>query len=690
MTFLQPYLLFALPLIGIPILIHLINQNRHRTIHWAATMFLLQARRMARGMARLRYLLILLARMLALAGLIFAVSRPMSGGWLGFSAGATPDTTIIVLDRSASLEERGSGSDRSKRDTGLAKLAELIRSTGRQTDLVLIENTELAPQQLSGPEALEDHPLTKATATTSNMPALLEGVADYILTNEAGRTDVWICSDLRQHDWSPASGRWETLRRQLADRDGVRLYLLNYPQQDPANLSVTVSGVHRRETAAGAELVLDIKITRATPVERPLTVPVSLVVNGARTSFDLELNGSEVVRNGYSIPLAADQKQGWGRVELPGDANPADNIARFVFSEPAVQKTVIVAENREVARVLELAAGTPADRSLTYTTEQFTPATAATLPWAETGLILWQAPLPTGLLAEQMQEFLRSGRTVIFFPPLNGSEATFLGARWQGWRTHRPEPLTVARWRTDSDLLSNTLSGAPLPVGDLVFLQSSDLDFSEGTVLAHLGDQAPGLLRVDSELGAAYFCVSLPLASHTNFAENGIVLYVMLQRALSKGAAVLSKSLSLVCGEVTAAVTDAWQPLDDLSAEILLSERATTAGLYEHAGTLIALNRPLQEDLTAIVNDEQLAQMLGDIRYTSITDEAGSSLALASEVWRIFLALMIAALMLEALLCIPDRVSTSERLTFGKPGDPSDTTAPKRRASSTTPRSTAT
>ena len=114
MTFLQPLMLFALPLIGLPILIHLVNQNRHRTVHWAATMFLLQAKRMARGMARLRYWLIMAARMLALAGLIFAISRPMSGGWLGLTAGGSPETTLILLDRSLSMEAHDPGTRQSK------------------------------------------------------------------------------------------------------------------------------------------------------------------------------------------------------------------------------------------------------------------------------------------------------------------------------------------------------------------------------------------------------------------------------------------------------------------------------------------------------------------------------------------------------------------------------------------------
>ena len=60
MSFLQPWLLAALPLVALPIIIHLINQRRFQTIDWAAMMFLLAANRMSRGYARLRQWLILL------------------------------------------------------------------------------------------------------------------------------------------------------------------------------------------------------------------------------------------------------------------------------------------------------------------------------------------------------------------------------------------------------------------------------------------------------------------------------------------------------------------------------------------------------------------------------------------------------------------------------------------------------
>ena len=121
MSFLQPILLAALPLVALPIIIHLINQRRYQTVKWAAMMFLLAANRMSRGYARLRQWLIMAMRMAAIAALVFAVSRPLSGGWLGL-AGGRESRHDDHFDRSLTEHAagRGGGARVQARDRGAA------------------------------------------------------------------------------------------------------------------------------------------------------------------------------------------------------------------------------------------------------------------------------------------------------------------------------------------------------------------------------------------------------------------------------------------------------------------------------------------------------------------------------------------------------------------------------------------
>ena len=137
MSFLQPLLLAGLPLALLPLIIHLINRHRHRTVEWAAMLFLLDARKMNKGMARLRQILILSMRVLAVAMLIFAASRPLSGGILALTGGKA-DTVIVLLDRSASMEQQILETGESKRLAALDKLTDLLEKTGQSLSLIHI------------------------------------------------------------------------------------------------------------------------------------------------------------------------------------------------------------------------------------------------------------------------------------------------------------------------------------------------------------------------------------------------------------------------------------------------------------------------------------------------------------------------------------------------------------------------
>ena len=77
MSFLQPIFLYGLLAASIPVIIHLLNRRRFRTVKWGAMQFLLKATRESRGKKRLKHILILLCRTLAIAALIVAIARPL-------------------------------------------------------------------------------------------------------------------------------------------------------------------------------------------------------------------------------------------------------------------------------------------------------------------------------------------------------------------------------------------------------------------------------------------------------------------------------------------------------------------------------------------------------------------------------------------------------------------------------------
>ncbi|MEZ6089202.1 MAG: BatA domain-containing protein [Pirellulaceae bacterium] len=701
--FLQPLFLWALPLVALPIVIHLINQNRHRTLPWAATMFLLQAQRMVRGIAKLRYWLIMLMRMAAIAGLIFAISRPMAGGWLATTVGGAPETTIILLDRSASMEQVDPTTGRSKREAGLLKLANLLRSNQQATKILLLdsaspESHDARPLHITNVDALLDITRTAATQTQADLPSLTDAACRYIIDHQTGRTDIWVVSDLQSSNWRPESGAWQSARRTLSQREGCRLFLLNYSQPARDNLSLRISNVYRRQTVGEAELVMDLRVDRQSTSEEPKSFPISFVIDGARSTLQVELTGSQYVRNGHTIPIDRLSQQGYGRVELPNDENIMDNSFCFVYAQPTVRTTTIVSDDANVHRSMRLATETPLQRDLETDVTVLSPSAALSIDWEQTALIVWQAELPEGIAAQQLNNFVASGKTVIFFPPsvANVSSASIFGTSWGNWIAG-DKPTSIGRWRTDSDLLSNTRDGSPLPVGDLNTYRFRKLNASRtepdgglgninsvsrndesesrsvegnavaqgsepgsrsrGIVLAQLEGGDPLLVRLPTDSGAVYFCSTLPLPDHSNLIENGIVFYVMLQRALDRGVSALGQARNLDCGIGLSGV-EGWKPLDAVSSQTLISQRGVISGAYDTGDYLIAINRPENEDSTAIMDDETLKQTLSGIEFTRVDDMAGSDSGLTSEVWRIFLVVMLAALIGEAALSLPQAEAT--------------------------------
>ena len=107
-----------------------------------------------------------------------------------------------------------------------------------------------------------------------------------------------------------------------------------------------------------------------------------------------------------------------------------------------------------------------------------------------------------------------------------------------------------------------------------------------------------------------------------------------------------------------------------------MSSRSSRAGLYAFDDTRYALNRPLSEDSPITVSDDVVAGLFAGLDFTRLDDAAGSTASLASEVWRLFLVIMIVALMAEAVLCLPERrnvkaavepLSSDPRFVFGGP-----------------------
>jgi len=652
MSFLQPLLLAALPLVALPIIIHLINQRRYQTIRWGAMMFLLAANRMSRGFARLRQWLIMAFRMAAIAGLILAISRPLAGGWLGLTAGGRPDTTIVILDRSPSMQESGPAGGGSKRETGLRQLVPTLKTVG-STHWVLFESTTGKPRELESIDDLLTSPSTAAASASADIPAMLLAAREYVIANKSGRTEIWICSDIRQNDWNAESGRWQAMREGFSElAQSVRFHLLAYPQIDPENVSVRVTDVRRQKSAEGAELLVSLKLARGLN-EGKETIPVQIEIDGARSEVSVELVGSQSELLDHRIPLEKGRLRGWGRVSIPADSNLSDNDFYFAWEEQPARKTVVVSDDQQADRPLALAASISPVPSLRDTAEFVAPSQLAGVDWDSVSLLIWHAPLPEAEIARSVQGYIERGGSALFFPPKGLGQTEFYGVRWTAWTDQKAES-PIDTWRGDEDLLARTQSGAPLPVGQLQVRRYCGLS-GELTPLATLSGGVPLLGRATTDRGAVYFCATTPAVGDSSLATSGVVFYVIVQRALALGSAALGSTRHLTAGEGSRENPLSWKRVAG-GEDAISTDYPYHRGVYQSGEKLLAVNRSAAEEQRAVLADARVAELFRGLDFARVDDRAGNLASLIQEVWRLFLVAMMTAMVVEALLCLPKPV----------------------------------
>lgn len=671
MTFLEPALLLLLPLASLPVVIHLIHQMRRKPVPWAAMMFLLRAQRMDRGLSRLRQILILACRVLAVAGILFVVTRPLAGGWLGLTGGA-PDTVLVLLDRSASMEQHPPTAPASKRQAGLRNLSKALRDTvGTRSRLFLLDNATPDPIALDRPESLTDIPATDATDTRADMPALLQSALDFISTNRSGRTDVWILSDLQKSDWNRQDGRWDALRKAFASQGAIRFHLLAYPETPVSDAAIRVSRVQRVSTSSRAELLLDLDLTfSGTQPPQGGSLDFRLTINGVTTTKQMPVTDKQSSVRGFSVPIDPTAKRGWGRIEIPSDANLSNNVFHFVYDEAPPMRSVVVSDDEAVAEPLAAVLSAAADESRKYLCEKLPRKRAHEILWDETALILWHAPLPEedSAIHRQLLAHVRAGRRLIALPTADSNAHAFAGLAW-GKAAAFDSPLSPSTWRSDHDLLSNTRDGSALPVGELEFRKITTIEGS-GIPLAQLEGNRPILQRSSTENGV-YFLSTLPLSGDSTLASQGVSLFVLLHRALEDGSRSLGKARLLdAAHEALPGASGSWKSADPEASAPRSLNLGLRTGAYSSGDLLHALNRPESEDQFEPLDRSAVDELFTGLDFRMITDTTENGRDITSEIWRTFLALMAAALVAEALLCMPPKPAEDPASTASRKDQP--------------------
>ena len=647
MLFLNPLLLWGLLATAVPIAIHLLNRRRHKTIQWAAMQFLLKATRESRGKKKLRHILILTCRALAIAALAFAAARPIVSGLIGWGGGSI-DTVVLLLDRSASMETKpGDGLD-PRRQIVIEKVRDAMASIGASR-LVLIDSAGGSPQEIPSPDVLAELSSTAPTDTAADFPILLARAAEF-LADVPGRAEIWLASDLQSSNWHPGDERWSAARASLAElpqKPAIRVLSLTGPSA--ANTSLRLLGSRR----SSDELLLDLEILRPADSRGTVNLPLTTNLGGTRTTENLTLPGQSLrIQKRISLPAGSVTGSGW--LSIPADGNSRDNSAYFAYGPARPVKSIIVAPAGEAADYLALAAAPPGFGN--QTVQRVDPATAANLATGDLSTVLWAAPLPSGPASEMITRFLTSGGHVIFLPPGVPSNDSFLDLKWSN-PTEAPvgKFFILKDWNHSDGPLRDGIDGTPIPAERLKAIRRQ-IPSGDATSLARWEDGEPFITRRIVDQGTAWFLGSLPDYTWSNLGDADVLL-PSIQRVVAAGADRFDASYLTTVGSAAALPLpgETRTRIDDYGTSDPANV-AYEAGIFRLGERLLAINRPAQEDNPEILSREELDEALEGTGFT-LLDQAGQAgdPSLSRDVWRAFLIAVLLFLIAEAILCLPGK-----------------------------------
>jgi hypothetical protein len=104
MMFVYPAFLWALAAVSIPIIIHLFNFRRYKKVYFTNVKFLKEIQHQSKSKSRLREILVLLARCLAICCLVIAFSQPIIKDKNTVIVNSGSKAISIYLDNSYSMQ----------------------------------------------------------------------------------------------------------------------------------------------------------------------------------------------------------------------------------------------------------------------------------------------------------------------------------------------------------------------------------------------------------------------------------------------------------------------------------------------------------------------------------------------------------------------------------------------------------
>src|SRR5882724_4592379 len=351
MSFLSPVFLWGLPLVAVPVLIHLFGKRKLEVIRWGAMEFLLASATPRRRLMRLKDLLLMLLRAAVVLAIVCALAQPMISS---SRFGATgPRDVILVLDNSMSTARKLGAETVFDRE-----LAEVVRLCQQLNagDRVRVLLASPKPDWFTAGPIAADAPHVRSLLARLRELRPNDGAADMleclqraIVAEPAGKDFarfVTAVTDGQAHGWrAETPGAWSSIQglaRKSSPPVLTRVVLAGAPNPI-VNLAIEKMTVGRAVLGVGqpATLTASVKNSGTTTSE-----PTSLSWRGGEQSLGVSAVPSLQPGAGTTVRLSQPfATPGVTEIscKLAGqDDLPADDSARLLLEVTRAVRVLLV------------------------------------------------------------------------------------------------------------------------------------------------------------------------------------------------------------------------------------------------------------------------------------------------------------------------------------------------------------
>ena len=233
MKFVYPEFLWALFSLAIPIIIHLFNFRKYKVLYFSSLKFIQRLEQQTRSTQRLKHLLILALRLLALTALIIAFAQPYKVVENSQSKGGSP-VIAIYIDNSFSMTAKGAEGELISEACEAAR--GIVMKAAADVRILLNTNTMggLEQRLITKAEALEMIDKIKPTALNRSIDNVLDWQRSFLDREEESGEKLGSRQYLILSDFQKSTSKFKNIKK---DEVGF-YYPIQFTPQEQGNLFI--------------------------------------------------------------------------------------------------------------------------------------------------------------------------------------------------------------------------------------------------------------------------------------------------------------------------------------------------------------------------------------------------------------------------------------------------------------------